>query len=327
MSRDNINNNVGPIAALLAVQLLFGSVPVTGKIALAQIPALALVGMRVGIATVILVGFQLFRKRIRLVNASDYWRLAVLAMFGVVFNQMFSLLGISLTRASNASLLIVTIPIFTLIVGFLIGSERITFFKVAGISLALLGAIILIDPRNASFSSETTLGDAFVIVNSLVFGIYVATSKEVVTRNGAFRSMMWVFVFSSIICIPIAIYSFSSVDISAVSGRTWVVVIYLSVFATAAPYLLNAYAISKVSPSVVVVFIYLQPLIGFILAAIFLSEEIGLRFVLAAAAIFCGVYLVSKRKSVQRDSVPVDDYGTISFARREIIVDDSRMTD
>ncbi len=316
-----------PVAALLAVQVLFGSVPVAGKIALAQIPALALVGMRVGIATLILVVFQLFRKRIRLVNTADYWRLAVLALFGVVFNQMFSLLGISLTRASNASLLIVTIPIFTLIVGFLTGAEKITISKVAGISLALLGAVILIDPRNASFSSDTTLGDMFVVLNSLVFGIYVATSKEVVTRNGAFRSMMWVFVFSSIVCIPVAIYSISSVEVSAVSGNTWTVVIYLSVFATAAPYLLNAFAISKVSPAVVAVFIYLQPLIGFILAAIFLGEEIGLRFVVAAVAIFGGVYLVSKRKRGKPGSLPAKVNGTTNFADRETIVQETRMTD
>jgi drug/metabolite transporter (DMT)-like permease len=303
VSHERIDDNAGPIAALLAVQLLFGSVPVAGKMALVQIPALALAGLRVGIATVILVIFQSFRKRFWLVNRSDYWRLAVLALFGVVFNQMFSLLGISLTRASNASLLIVTIPIFTLVVSFLIGSEKITVAKIAGISLALLGATILIDPRNASFSSDTTLGDAFVILNSLVFGIYVATSKEVVTRNGAFRSMMWVFVFSSIICIPVAIYSFSAVDAYTISGRTWLVVAYLSVLATAAPYLLNAFAISKVSPTAVAVFIYLQPPIGFILAAIFLNEQIGLRFAVAAAAIFCGVYLVSKRPMRATDPV------------------------
>ena len=113
MSQDENENHAGPIAALLAVQLLFGSLPVTAKFVLLEIPAIALVGMRVGIATLILFLFQLYRKRIWLVERTDYWRLAILGLFGVVLNQIFSIVGLSLTTASNASLLIVTIPIFT----------------------------------------------------------------------------------------------------------------------------------------------------------------------------------------------------------------------
>jgi drug/metabolite transporter (DMT)-like permease len=240
---------------------------------------------------------QLYRKRIWLERRSDYLLLAVLGFFGVVLNQLLFIGGLSLTKAANTSLLVITIPIFTLLVGVGIGTERLGLLKVAGVVLAAAGAIILIDPRNTSFSSSTTLGDSMIVLNSLAFGIYVATSKEVVTRNGAFRSMMWVFVFSSLICTPLALYSLSFIDIGRVSNSTWLLILYISIFATAIPYLLNAYAISRVSPAAVAVFIYLQPLIGFILAAVFLDEEFGFRFILSTALIFAGVYFVSKRPS------------------------------
>ena len=297
MSQHENDKNAGPVAALLTVQLLFGSLPVTAKIALVQIPAVALVGMRVGIVTIILAAFQIFRNRIWLIEKSDYWRLAVLGLFGVVLNQLFSVVGISLTTASNASLLIVTIPIFTLIIGFLVGAENFTVGKLFGIVLALAGAIILIDPRKASFSSQTTLGDVLIILNCLAFGIYVVTSKDIITRNGPFRSMMWVFIFSSVLCVPIAMWSLSAIDVNSITTNTWLLVAYISVFATAFPYILNAYAISKVSPTVVAVFIYLQPLIGVILATLFLGEAIGLAFAISAACIFAGVFLVSRRST------------------------------
>jgi drug/metabolite transporter (DMT)-like permease len=193
-----------------------------------------------------------------------------------VLNQLFSVFGISLTTASNASLLIVTIPIFTLLIGFLAGNERITVAKILGIVIALAGAVILIDPRNASFSSQTTLGDALIILNSLAFSIYVVTSKDVVTRNGAFRSMMWVFIFSSLVCIPMGLDSLAAVNVAAISTNAWLLVIYISIMATAAPYLLNAFAIARVSPAMLAVFIYLQPLIGFIVAMMFLGESLSL---------------------------------------------------
>ncbi len=284
-----------PYLALFVVQLCFGSLPVIGKVVLAVVPAMSVVGFRVGITASLLVIIQLFRRRFWLKEKGDYWRLAVLSLFGVTFNQLLFIGGLSLTKASNASLLAVTIPIFAMTVGAIIGAERLTKLKGLGIALALLGVLIIIDPRKASFSSDTTLGDILIVVNSLSFGIYVATSKAVVTRNGAFRSMMWVFIFGAVACVPIGLWSFSTVDASTMSPLIWLLVVHLAVVATATPYLLNAWALARVNPSTVAVFIYMQPLIGFLLAVAFLGEKIGSSFVIAALLIFAGVFMVSKK--------------------------------
>jgi drug/metabolite transporter (DMT)-like permease len=293
-SPDPESAGLRPHAALLAVQAFFGSLPVIGKVVLAAIPAVSLVGFRVGITALILIAVQLFRRRLWLQDRSDYWRLGVLSIFGITLNQMLFIGGLSLTKASNTSLLAVTIPIFTIAIGAMIGTERLRRAKVFGIALAAAGVVFLIDPRNASFSSETTLGDFLIILNSLSFGIYVATSKEVITRNGAFRSMMWVFIFASLICVPAGIYSLSSIDVSVVEPVIWLMVLYIAIVATAGPYLLNAYALSKVNASIVSVYIYLQPIIGFILAVILLGEKVDLKFVAAAMLVFAGVYLVTR---------------------------------
>lgn len=292
---DKSSDDFRPIAALLGVQAFFGSLPVIAKVVLAAIPAFSLVGFRVGITALVLVVVQTYRKRIWLKDRADYKRLAILSLFGITFNQLLFIGGLSLTKASNTSLLAVTIPIFTITIGAVLGTERLRWMRIAGIVLAAAGVIILIDPRNASFSSETTLGDFLIILNSLSFGIYVATSKEIITRNGAFRSMMWVFVFASIVCVPLGLFSISTVDVAAVAPMIWWLILYIAIVATAGPYLLNAYAIAKVSASTVAVFIYLQPLIGFILAAIFLNEVIDLNFAIAAILVFAGVYLTTKR--------------------------------
>jgi drug/metabolite transporter (DMT)-like permease len=60
--------------------------------------------------------------------------------------------------------------------------------------------------------------------------------------------------------------------------------------------LLNAWALARVKPSTVAVYIYLQPLIGFLMAVVFLNEPLGPTFVLAAVLIFAGVFLVSYRR-------------------------------
>ncbi|MBX3245361.1 MAG: DMT family transporter, partial [Acidobacteria bacterium] len=171
MSTTKPRSDLKPHLALLAVQILFGSLPVLGKPVLSVIPAMSLVGFRVGITAGILFLVQAYRKRLWLKQKSDYVRLAVLSLFGITFNQMFFIGGLAKTSAANTSLLAVTIPIFAIAIGAILGTEKLKTVKILGIICAAIGVVILIDPRNASFSSETTIGDIFIIINSLSFGI------------------------------------------------------------------------------------------------------------------------------------------------------------
>ncbi|MFN2501659.1 MAG: DMT family transporter [Pyrinomonadaceae bacterium] len=289
------HNRAAAYLALVVVEACFGSLPVLGKMVLAVMPAISLVGFRVGITALALAAFQIFRGRVWLRVKGDYWRLAVLSLFGVTFNQLLFVTGLSLTKAANTSLLSITIPIFALSVGASLGVEKIRPLKALGIFIAAAGVILLLDPRKVYFSSQTTVGDMLIIVNSLSYGIFVATSKEIVTRNGALRSMMWVFIFAAVICVPLVLWSSIPVALNSVSATIWLLILYISIIATAMPYLLNAWALARVNPSTVAVFVYLQPLIGFSLVVIFLAEKVDFTFGVAAVLIFGGLYLVMRR--------------------------------
>lgn len=295
MEKESEIKRASPYAALVAVQLMFGTMPVIAKVVLVQIPAISLVGFRVGIAATMLSVFQRFGGNLRLERRSDYRRLAVQSLFGVVFNQLLFVTGLSLTKAANTSLLAVTIPIFTISIGAAFGTEKIGIRKAIGIALAAAGVLLLINPGSASFSSETTLGDFLIVLNSLSYGIYVASSKDVITRNGALKSITWIFMFAAIIAVPLGLFSLSGVNVPGVAPILWLLVLHIAVFGTAAPYMLNAWALARVSPSTVAVFIYLQPVIGFLAAVIFLGENIGLNFIISAALIFAGVFLVTRK--------------------------------
>jgi drug/metabolite transporter (DMT)-like permease len=293
-NRTENGTDLNPHLSLLAVQAFFGSLPVIAKVVLNVVPGTALVGFRVGLTALVLFVFQRLRGNLQLRERGDYMRLAVLSLFGVTLNQLLFIGGLSLTKASNTSLLAVTIPIFTLLVSATLRTESLRLVKVFGILLAASGVIFLLDPRNAGFSSETTTGDILIILNSLSYGIYVATSKNVITRNGAMRSITWIFIFSSLVCVPLGAFSLSGTDISNISSAIWLLVLYISVIATAVPYFLNAWALARVNPSTVAVYVYLQPLIGFILAVVFLGEKIDIKFVVAAVLIFAGVMLATR---------------------------------
>lgn len=290
-------NDLYPHFALAAVQVLFGTLPVIAKVVLKTVPAVALVGLRIAIAAVFLTFIQRYRGTLRLEDRRDYMRLFGWSMLAVTLNQLLFVGGLSQTKASNASLLVVLIPIFAITISAVIGTERLTGAKAAGIALAAAGVIFLVDPRNASFSSETTRGDLMIIANSLSYGIFVAGSKKTITRNGALRSTAWIFIFAAIITIPLGGWSIYGAYVAGIEPFIWLLVLHIAILATATPYLLNAWALARVNPSMVAVYVYVQPLIGFIMAFVFLGEKFELKALAAAVLIFAGLFLVTKKNN------------------------------
>src|SRR5213075_3066498 len=71
-------------------------------------------------------------------------KVALLALLGVVMNQALFLAGLALSSAHIASILITTIPLFTLAITIVSGRERATAVKIAGIALAALGALLIV---------------------------------------------------------------------------------------------------------------------------------------------------------------------------------------
>lgn len=292
------DSDFAPHIALLAVQLMFGSAPVLGKAALLAFPSFAIVGFRVGGAALAFYFLQRFRGSLALEKREDYLYFAVFSLFGIALNQLLFFKGLQLTTATNTSLLAVMIPVFAFLISAFIGIEKLTWRKILGIIIAALGVIYLVDPTKASFSSATTQGDILIILNSLSYAIYVAISKNLISKYGALKSIAWLFLFGSIINVPIGLYSLQSVELGEVSLNAWLALGAIIIFPTILAYYWNAWALARVEPSVVTIYVYLQPLIGFFSAVIFLGEKLSFRLVLAMILIFIGVYFVIRRRKL-----------------------------
>ena len=110
------DHSAGPHLALIIVQILFGTWPIFGKIALRSMSTVSLVGFRICGAALV---FTLLQRKLR-----ELWQLpkrvlawlALCSLLGVVINQLLFVKGLSLTTVINATLLSTTIPVFTLAV-------------------------------------------------------------------------------------------------------------------------------------------------------------------------------------------------------------------
>jgi drug/metabolite transporter (DMT)-like permease len=289
------STSLKPHGALFAVQLIFGTWPVVGKIALRSLPATGLVTFRIVGAT---LAFLLIRRATaskRIEGRSDYARLALYSLLGVVLNQFLFVKGLELSTVINSALLGTTIPVFTLLVSIVLGYESGSWRVAVGLLLAACGVVYLINPAQANFSRETNIGNIILLLNSLAYGVYLAISQEMIKRYGALTVITWIFIFGSLVTLPIGGYHLSKISLSAVPPGIWGAVLYIIVVPTVAAYYLNAWALGRVAPSVVAIYIYLQPLIAFAVAPLILGESLNSRTWLAAVLIFAGVAMVTVR--------------------------------
>ena len=283
---------VTPHLALVAVQVMFGSWPIFGKVVLRSMSATSLVGIRMCGAAIVLVILQrklgeLFRLPRRILA----W-VVLSSVLGVVLNQLLFVKGLSMTTAINASLLTTTIPVFTLAVSIALGHDRATIRHIVGIALAAAGVVYLIDPSRSSFSTQTTLGNILIIANSFCYGAYIAVSRDLFRRYGALDVIAWIFLIGAIITLPISVIAWSADNLQTVSLNAWLTLALIVMIPTAGAYYLNSWAVTRVDSSVVAIYVYLQPLVAFGFAPLILGESWNSRTLVACALIFAGVAVV-----------------------------------
>ena len=286
----------GPHLALVAVQVMFGTWPIFGKLALRALPSTGLVALRVSGAALVLFLVSRLTGRVAVRRKSDYARFFLYSLLGVVLNQFLFVKGLSLSTAVNATILGTAIPVFALLVSAVLGYESITLRKSLGTAVAAAGVIILIDPFRADLSADRSLGNLLLVANTAAYGAYIAITQKMFRRYGALTVITWVFIFGSVLTVPVGGYHLAQTPLGGVGWAIWLDVLYIILVPTVGAYYLNAWALARVAPSTVAAYIYLQPLIAFAIAPLALGadEFWNVRALVAALFILAGVALVTR---------------------------------
>ena len=249
--------------------------------------------LRVSTAMVLfwMVHLLFIREKIR---RADLGRFFLCGLFGVAVNQMFFFKGLDLTTPINASLIMTMTPILVLLISALLIGEKITGRKLLGIAIGALGAALLVAyGQKIRFDQEVMMGNAFIFVNATSYGIYLVLVKRLMERYQALTVVKWVFTIGLVMVIPFGWRGLMATDWLRFTPVIWMSVLYVLLGTTFLAYLLNALALRVVNPSVVSIYMYLQPLLATIIALLMDKDELDLVKVVAGAAIFAGVYLVS----------------------------------
>ena len=282
--------------ALFLVTLFYGGNYSIAQFAMpAYIQPFAFIVVRVTTSCLLFWIIDSFAPKEKIASARDYWLLIKCAFFGASMNQLIFFEGLSMTQPINASIIMTTSPILVLVVASIIGEERITRLKVAGVLLGGIGAFFLLTKGEISLEKGAFLGDIMVLLNASFYATYLVLVRQLMLRYRPGTVIMWVFLFGAFMVIPFGTHQLISMDWQNFAPIAWLSLGYVIVGVTVLTYLLNGWALQFVHSSVVGAYIYLQPVLASVIAVALGKDSIEWDEVFFTLIIMSGVYLVSKK--------------------------------
>jgi drug/metabolite transporter (DMT)-like permease len=277
---------------MLAVATLFSVNYIISKVGMRAFNPFVFAFLRVAGAAIILNA--LFARDSEPVTRADNRSIALFGLLGVALNQTLFLAGLSMTDAHIAAILITTIPVFTLAVAMIAGSERATRLKVGGIILAGAGALLVVGGEGALGSRRSVIGAALITANCIAYSLYLVVSKPAMSRLTARLVTSRMFAWAALMMLPIAVVPLARESWHTLPREAWISLALVIIGPTVAAYLINAWTLRYADASLVAAYVYVQPILTAILAAFILGETIKPIAVVAAAMIFGGVAMTAR---------------------------------
>ena len=261
------------------------------KVVLTELEPLAFNALRFPLAAAALGLIVLRGSKDLMPRREDVPRILFLGFVGNVLYQLAFIIGLDWTYAGNASLLLATTPVWTVILSSAAGHEQPNRWVVIGVIGTLIGMVLVVlgNGDQLSLGSTTLRGDLLMIVGSIFWSVYTVAGATPVSRYGALRMTTWTLWVGTPILVAAGIPSILQTDLTAVSTQAWVGTIYAGLFALALAYVLWYHGVEKLGNSRTAIYSNLVPVWALITAWIWLSERPSVLQLCGAASILIGL--------------------------------------
>jgi drug/metabolite transporter (DMT)-like permease len=280
--------------ALAGAQTGFALFPIFGKLALAAIPPLVFASIRVVTSALLLALASRLAGADR-IEPRDRGRMFVFALLGVSLNQVLFIVGLSMTTAIHTTILMASIPVFTLAAASVLRHETPSARAFGGMILAATGAVLLVNAQGFDWQSRYVRGDLLLLLNCLSYSLYLVLSRPILARYTPLTFVSAMFRYGAVPIVLVSLPELLRFSPAAVPPKAWTSLAAIVLFSTAIPYLLNSWALARTDASRVAAYVFFQPLIASVLAMQVLGERLGWTTAIAAALILSGLALSLKR--------------------------------
>lgn len=265
---------------------------VAGKIGVAYCPPLLLLAARFTLAGVLILGFQAIRRGSWQMSRRDA---VVFAIIGIANNALYlglGYMGLKSVSAGLGGLIISSNPVFTAVFAALVLGEALTWRKVAGLSLGIIGVAMIVWHRMAVGSDHlggilfTFAALASIVAGTILFKQLAPTGSLWVgngIQNLSGGLVLWPFAFA-----------FSDVSTIVPNAQLLAVFVFLVFLGSILAYMIWFHLLKVCGAIAASAYHFLMPPLAMIFAWIVLGEHVSPQDLLGIIPVAAGVYLVTR---------------------------------
>ena len=241
---------------------------------------------------------------------SELWAIARLGLLGQGLHLALSSYGVHLSTPFSSSVLLASGPVFTLLILRAWGIEKLQGAQLAGIAVALAGALLFMSDKLLAADWRAGGGDLVLLVAAALFSYYTVAGKPLIERYGA----LVVFSYSTLAtALPVLAYALPDalrVDWTALTRLQWLSAAWAVVVVGFITWLSWGWVNAERGVARTAPLIYLMPPIAGLAAWLSTGEDFTGTKLLGAAVTLGGVALaqfaVAPRADAGNSCPPID---------------------
>jgi drug/metabolite transporter (DMT)-like permease len=232
----------------------------------------------------------------------------VLALVGVLPGQVLVTWGTRMSLASNAALLMLTLPVCTAILAIIFLHERMTWARWVSFLLAIAGVLMCsgIDLRSLNFGTSYFYGNILIFLGTLGSAFYNSYGKKVLERYSPMEMLFYTYVAMFILMTPLVLVEErgSLSHIMQFTSRTWIGLILLTFFHNYLSMVLFLKALKVLDAIQAALSNYLITFFGVPIAAIWLGEKLTLLAIVGGILVLGSTLLITLWDRTKEEKSP-----------------------
>ena len=257
----------------------------------------SLPGIRYGIGAILLLIILYSLKKSKPLELNDWQPIMLLSfIFYVAFPWSFAA-GLEYTTAARGAIVFTAQPVITLVVGSMIGKERITLYKVCAIIIAVTGISVTLSDDMNELAPNALLGDFLMFIAAFCNSLYVLNAGRLIKKYGSLTFTAWPMFIGSSMMLFLAVF-FGQPFSGSLSFDTtqWIVLLILAIPGAALMVSLFMSSINMSTPTGITMTVGFNPLTAIILGAIILSEPVSSKILFGFVCVLTAVVLANYEK-------------------------------
>ena len=214
------------------------------------------------------------------------------AMFYGVFFVVYAE-ALVYTTAARGALAVSTLPVLTMVIAALLGRERLSLRKSAGVLIAVAGVVAALATGLADAPQRAWRGDVTMMAGMLSMALYNVLSRPLMARSSALGYASAGMAFGALLNIAFAWTSGGLAPLHELRPAHWIAAAYLGIFAGGLGFYLWVYALKVATPTRVANTITVSPIAAATLAAVLVGERIGVPLIAGIVAVAAGIWVSS----------------------------------